>query len=98
METLSVREIQIADLIHRGKTEKEIATELFISQSTVHTHTKNIRQKLNARNIADITRIYLVELKPYAWLVIIAVLGAILHKYFPGFFESLETSLTNFLK
>lgn len=98
METLSVREMQITDLIHQGKTEKEIATELFISPTTVHTHTKNIRQKLRARNIADITRIYLVELKPYAWLIIISILGAILHKYNPELFDNLRTSLINFLK
>lgn len=59
---LSERELQIADLIHQGLIEKEIADKLFISQHTVHTHLRNIREKLHARNIADITRIFLLDL------------------------------------
>jgi DNA-binding CsgD family transcriptional regulator len=98
MEALSAREMQVTDLIHQGKTEKEIATELYISQTTVHTHTKNIRQKLHARNIADITRIYLIELKPYAILIVFALLAVILKKFNPQLFEILKTSLTDLIK
>lgn len=98
MEALSAREMQVTDLIHQGKTEKEIACELYISQTTVHTHTKNIRQKLHARNIADITRIYLIELKPYAVVIVFVILAAILKKFNPELFEILKTSLTDLIK
>lgn len=98
METLSVREMQVTDLIHQGKTEKEIACELYISQTTVHTHTKNIRCKLHARNIADITRIYLIELKHYAVPIVFFILAAILKKFNPELFKIIETSLTSLLK
>lgn len=70
MNPLSTREMQVADLVHQGKIEKEIATELYISLETVRTHTKNIRRKLNARNIADITRIYILELNKPAKVLI----------------------------
>lgn len=98
MESLSVREMQVTDLIHQGKTEKEIADELYISPSTVHTHAKNIRIKLHARNIADITRIYLLELKPYAVLIVAFILCAIVLKWRPDLFENIKTSIINFLK
>lgn len=56
---LSAREIQVARLISHGRYEKEIADCLHIAFATVHAHTRNIRQKLNAGNIADITRNYI---------------------------------------
>lgn len=56
---LSQREIQIMGLISHGKLEKEIADGLFIAPTTVHAHTRNIRRKINAANIADITRYYI---------------------------------------
>ena len=63
MEILTERENTIASLIANGFIEKEIASKLFISIKTVHTHTKNIRKKLNAKNIADVTRTYIFGLK-----------------------------------
>jgi DNA-binding NarL/FixJ family response regulator len=63
METLTDRELQVADLIHQGYIEKEIADRLCISTGTVHTHAKHIREKLNCRNIADITRVFITRLK-----------------------------------
>lgn len=44
---LTAKEKQIFNLIKEGKTNKEIATELFISLSTVKTHINNIFKKLN---------------------------------------------------
>ena len=61
-DNLSKQEIKIAHLIANGLIEKEIADELFISPATVHTHKKNIFKKLGARNIADVTRIYMLHL------------------------------------
>jgi DNA-binding CsgD family transcriptional regulator len=76
METLTKRELEIADLIHQGFFEKEIAERLFVSPQTVHTHKKHIFQKMGARNIADITRMYILDLKrPLAIITMIFSLG-----------------------
>ena len=45
--TFSKQEVNIQNLILQGKSNKEIANELFISLSTVKTHITNIYQKLN---------------------------------------------------
>jgi len=45
---LSDRECFILKLLALGKSSPEIARDLFISVSTVDTHRRNIRQKLNA--------------------------------------------------
>jgi DNA-binding CsgD family transcriptional regulator len=55
---LSARELQIAGMISNGLFEKEIADQLHIAPATVHAHTRNIRNKMHAGNIADITRNY----------------------------------------
>lgn len=47
---LSKQEATVKNLIMQGKTNKEIAAELFISISTVKTHTSNIYSKLNVSN------------------------------------------------
>lgn len=43
--TLSSREKQVAEMIAWGRTKKEIATRLFISERTVENHTRNIYKK-----------------------------------------------------
>lgn len=47
---LSEREMEIARLIARGATNKEIAAELFIAENTVKVHVKNILDKLDLKN------------------------------------------------
>ena len=47
---LSVREGQIARLLLRGKTNREIAAELSISEKTVKHYMSALMQKLNVRN------------------------------------------------
>ncbi|MDY2588324.1 response regulator transcription factor [Winogradskyella aquimaris] len=47
---LTNQEERIADLIVQDKTNKEIATELFVSLSTVKTHIRNIYAKLEVNN------------------------------------------------
>ena len=59
-EILTKQEKRVANLIAQEYLEKEIAAALFISVHTVHTHTKNIRKKLNVKNIAGITRVYML--------------------------------------
>ncbi len=50
IQELSRQENTIRTLIEQGKTNKEIASELFISLSTVKTHITNIYSKLNVSN------------------------------------------------
>jgi DNA-binding NarL/FixJ family response regulator len=47
-EILTAREKHILRLIAQGKSNKQIAAELFISNRTVDTHRNNLRRKLNA--------------------------------------------------
>lgn len=47
---LTVREMQIIDLLKNGKTTKEIAQTLRTSQSAVNFHRNNIRRKLGITN------------------------------------------------
>jgi DNA-binding NarL/FixJ family response regulator len=51
---LTRREKEIIALIAAGKTTKEIAAELFLSELTIKTHRKNISEKLGSRGIADL--------------------------------------------
>jgi DNA-binding NarL/FixJ family response regulator len=50
---LSNREKEIISLIAIGKTSKEIANILFLSELTIKTHRKNISEKLGSKGIAD---------------------------------------------
>jgi PAS domain S-box-containing protein len=60
---LTRQEIQIADLIKKGKNTKEIAGMIKASVHTVNTHRNNIREKLNLRNSKVNLRTYLLSLK-----------------------------------
>ena len=51
---LSGRELDIVSSIAKGRTNQEIAAELFISLSTVKTHISRIQGKLAARNRVEI--------------------------------------------
>ncbi len=59
---LTRTENKIAHLVACGLTEQEISAKLFISEHTVHTHTRNIRKKTNSRNMVDIARHYILGL------------------------------------
>jgi len=50
LDPLSARELEVLGLLYKGCSNKEIAESLFISASTVKTHTLNIYQKLEAAN------------------------------------------------
>ncbi len=47
---LTPREREFVELIYRGKSNKEIAEMLFLSESTVKTHIYNIFRKMEVRN------------------------------------------------
>ncbi|MFI6320033.1 response regulator [Nonomuraea sp. NPDC050556] len=47
---LTGRETEVARLVARGRTNEEIATELFLSPGTVKNHLATIQRKLGARN------------------------------------------------
>jgi DNA-binding NarL/FixJ family response regulator len=53
-DNLSNRERQILKLIVLGKSNKEIAEELFISDRTADTHRTNIKRKLKLSSLADL--------------------------------------------
>jgi two-component system invasion response regulator UvrY len=54
-ERLSEREFQIMCMLAKGKSVKEIATELFISDKTVSTHRMRLLEKMNMKKNAELT-------------------------------------------
>ena len=61
ISTLSVRELEVFLLIGQGKSNREIATVLILSVSTVESHRKAIAQHLG-RSGADLVRLAAVHL------------------------------------
>ncbi len=53
---LTKREIEIIKLIMNSLTNKEIATQLFLSELTINTHRKNAMQKLELKNTASLVK------------------------------------------
>ncbi len=51
---LTKREKEIIALIADGKTSKEIAAQLYLSELTIKTHRKNISEKLGSKGVADL--------------------------------------------
>jgi DNA-binding CsgD family transcriptional regulator len=56
---LTLRELQVLQLLATGKTNKSIAGELFISERTVDRHVSNIFNKLGASSRAEATALAL---------------------------------------
>jgi DNA-binding CsgD family transcriptional regulator len=52
-DPLSERELEVLNLLATGKTNSEVAGDLFVSVGTVKSHTGNIYRKLGARNRAE---------------------------------------------
>jgi DNA-binding CsgD family transcriptional regulator len=50
LAVLSPREIEVLRLIVRGRTNAEIAAQLFLSERTIHRHVSNILTKLDVRS------------------------------------------------
>ncbi|MGW7516200.1 response regulator [Streptomyces sp. NPDC054796] len=58
-EPLTERELDVVRLVARGRTNEELAAELYVTLSTVKTHMGNVQRKLAARNR--------VEVAAWAW-------------------------------
>ena len=58
---LSARERELVTLVAQGRTDAQIAEQLFISVRTVRTHLDRIRDKSGCRRRADLTRLALRE-------------------------------------
>jgi predicted ATPase/DNA-binding CsgD family transcriptional regulator len=56
---LSARERELVTLVAKGRTDAQIASQLFISISTVRSHLDRIRDKTSCRRRADLTRLAL---------------------------------------
>jgi DNA-binding CsgD family transcriptional regulator len=52
-EPLSERELEVLSLLASGRTNAEIARDLFVAVGTVKSHTGNIYRKVDARNRAE---------------------------------------------
>src|SRR5437773_6033555 len=56
VERLSDRELEILELIGKGKEVRQIAKRLHLSPKTVETHRAHIKEKLNLQNARQVTR------------------------------------------
>jgi PAS domain S-box-containing protein len=63
----SPTEVRVASLIKEGKTAKEIASIMYISESTVKAHFRNIRSKLKIKNKKINLKTFLLSLDKLAW-------------------------------
>ncbi|MBD3616903.1 MAG: helix-turn-helix transcriptional regulator [Gracilimonas sp.] len=55
-QQLTEREVEILKLLANGCNNPEISGRLFISRSTVETHRKNLKRKLNLKSLRDLMR------------------------------------------
>ena len=53
LEPLGQRELEVLGLVASGRSNREIARDLFVAEGTVKAHTANIYRKLEARNRAE---------------------------------------------
>lgn len=59
VHNLSLRELNVLELLVQGYSHKMVAAELFISPFTVNNHVKNIYRKLEAHNASEVVAIAL---------------------------------------
>ena len=57
VELLTGRELEVAELVHDRRTNREIAEELFLSLKTVEAHLRNIFQKLDVSSRAEVAQL-----------------------------------------
>ena len=61
LDTLSPREVQVLRMVADGKTSKEIATLLDLSEQTVRSYRKTMMKKLGVNNVAGLTQLALAS-------------------------------------
>jgi len=59
LNKLSARERELVTLVAQGRTDAQIAAQLYISIRTVRSHLDRIRDKTGCRRRADLTRLAL---------------------------------------
>ncbi len=59
--TLTAREREVLQLIAEGLKTKDIAARIHVSVKTVETHRQQVMRKLNAKSVAELTKIALRE-------------------------------------
>jgi PAS domain S-box-containing protein len=59
---LSPTEIQVSNLVRQGKTTKEIASLMNLSDKTIESHRRNIRKKMGIKNKKENLRTHLLNL------------------------------------
>ncbi|GIH71876.1 DNA-binding response regulator [Sphaerimonospora thailandensis] len=59
IEPLTQRELDVVRLLARGRTNEELALELYVTPATIKTHLANVQRKLGVRNR--------VEIAAWAW-------------------------------
>jgi DNA-binding NarL/FixJ family response regulator len=55
-DELTPREREVLQLIAEGQSTKEIALELNVSVKTIETHRRNVMEKLDLHNVAELTK------------------------------------------
>lgn len=63
MLNLTKTESKYVHLLSLGLLEKEIADEMCVDPKTIHTHARNVRKKIGARNSVDVVRKYILSLE-----------------------------------
>ena len=61
MGNLSGREVEVLTLVAQGRSNKEIAEELFVSQGTVKIHVSHIMTKLGLDRRTELVRFALAS-------------------------------------
>jgi DNA-binding NarL/FixJ family response regulator len=59
---LTPREAQVAALVQRGHTNREVAAQLFVTDKAVEYHLGNIYRKLDVRSRTELARLELAEM------------------------------------
>ena len=57
--SLTDTECRIAGLVAQGKTNREVASAMFVTENTVQTHVRHIFQKLGVRSRTELTALFL---------------------------------------
>ena len=53
---LTAREREIAELVAAGRTNREVAAQLVLSERTIEAHLRNVYAKLGVRSRVELTR------------------------------------------